>query len=289
MLGPRPFSQYLLRDERTLLVDTGVKETPQDVILPALANLDVSAGELTYVVVTHADVDHFGGNESLRAAAPQAIVCAHARDTPWIESSERIMEERYGWYERYGIGYDPDTLAWLRGALGGDVPVDLVLAGGEEFRLGRKLRVSVLDLPGHSPGHIGLWDAGSRTAIVTDAVMADGLLDTEGNVVHPPPIVDIAGYERSVRLLQKLEPARLLTAHYDVVQGADVARFLDGSLAFVSRARTVVREALEADPRLRLRDLLAHADARLGPFTSMPNELGATLRALLLESGREPQ
>ena len=28
VLGPRPFSQYLLRDERTLLVDTGVKETP---------------------------------------------------------------------------------------------------------------------------------------------------------------------------------------------------------------------------------------------------------------------
>ena len=36
VLGPRPFSQYLLRDERTVLVDTGVKETPGDVILPFL-------------------------------------------------------------------------------------------------------------------------------------------------------------------------------------------------------------------------------------------------------------
>ena len=28
ILGPRPFSQYLLHDERSMLVDTGVKETP---------------------------------------------------------------------------------------------------------------------------------------------------------------------------------------------------------------------------------------------------------------------
>ena len=36
VLGPRPFSQYLLSDDRSLLVDTGVKETPAEVILPAL-------------------------------------------------------------------------------------------------------------------------------------------------------------------------------------------------------------------------------------------------------------
>ena len=39
VLGPRPFSQYLLQDHRSLLVDTGVKETPADVILPALDGL----------------------------------------------------------------------------------------------------------------------------------------------------------------------------------------------------------------------------------------------------------
>ena len=57
ILGPRPFSQYLLHDERSMLVDTGVKETPADVILPALAG-----SEVDFVLVSHADVDHFGGN-----------------------------------------------------------------------------------------------------------------------------------------------------------------------------------------------------------------------------------
>lgn len=279
VLGPRPFSQYLLQDDRSLLVDTGVKETPADVILPALAGLQPD-----FVLISHADVDHFGGNAAIREAAPEAIFCAHEADVPWIEDSELILRERYGWYEAYGIGYPEETFAWLRDAMGPDVPIDLRLRGGEVFRLGRHLAVEILPLPGHSPGHVGVWEPSSRTAIVMDAVMANGLLDTDGTVIHPPPIVDTAGYESSVRLLQSLAPERLLTAHYDVIEGAEVGRFLADSLAFVERAR----RAVAAGGDVPLRELLARADAELGPFTSMPNELAATLRAIVREQGKEP-
>jgi glyoxylase-like metal-dependent hydrolase (beta-lactamase superfamily II) len=280
VLGPRPFSQYLLRDERSLLVDTGTKDTPEEVLLPALDGLQPD-----FVVISHADVDHFGGNAAIREAAPEAVICAHKLDAPWIESAELIMRERYGWYEAFGIPYDGETFAWLRDAMGPDVPVDLRLAGGEVFRLGPSLEVEILPLPGHSPGHIGVWDPASRSAIVVDAILGGGLLDLDGNVIHPPPIVDVPGYEGSIRLLQSLEPARLLTAHYDVIEGDEVGRFLDDSLAFIERAREVVA----ADPDLTLAQLVERGDAELGPFTSMPNELGATLRGVLIESGREPR
>jgi glyoxylase-like metal-dependent hydrolase (beta-lactamase superfamily II) len=284
VLGPRPFSQYFLHDERTLLVDTGVRETPADVILPALNGI-----EPDLVLLTHADVDHFGGTASIRAAAPRTLVLAHAADVPWIESAERILRERYGWYDAYGIGYDPETFAWLRSAMGPDTPVDLRLSGDEVLRLGSRLEVRVLHLPGHSPGHVGLWEPVSRTAIVSDAVLGRGLLDTDGNVVHPPPIGDPAGYERSARLLLDLVPDRLLTAHYEVLEGEEVERFLDESLAFLTQARAVVETALEQDTDVTLRDLLDRGDAELGPFTSMPNELAATLRGVLHELGREPR
>ena len=61
------------------------------------------------------------------------------------------------------------------------------------------------------------------------------------------------------------------------------ANFAD-SLAFVERAR----RAVAAGGDVPLRELLARADAELGPFTSMPNELAATLRAIVREQGKEP-
>ena len=67
---------------------------------------------------------------------------------PWIEDSELILRERYGWYEAYGIGYPEETFAWLRDAMGPDVPIDLRLRGGEVFRLGPRLAVEILHAAG---------------------------------------------------------------------------------------------------------------------------------------------
>jgi glyoxylase-like metal-dependent hydrolase (beta-lactamase superfamily II) len=278
VLGPRPFSQYLLRDELALLFDTGVEETPAEVILPFLDGLQPDL-----VLNSHADVDHYGGNAAIKAAAPKALFLAHELDVPWIESAEAILRERYGWYAEHGLAYDPDTFAWLRNAIGPDTPVDVHLRAGERIRLGPALTVEVLHLPGHTAGHIGLWDPASRTAIVMDAVMGRGLLDMDGNVIHPPPYFDVAGYLGAARTLQALAPERLLTAHYDVIEGADVDRFLADTVAFVEDAGRLVVEALADRGALTLPEVLELGDPRLGPFTSMPNELAGSLRAHLRE------
>jgi len=291
ILGPRPFAQYLLRDERSLLVDTGIMSTPDEVILPAFQELGLDPGDLDYILITHADVDHFGGNAAVRATAPRAIVCAHDADCAWIGDRERILSERYGWYAAHGADadYDADTKDWLRSALGPDVPVDLHLVGGEVFRLGQNLSVEVLHLPGHSLGHIGLWDPVSRSAIITDAALGAGLLNNEGEVIHPPPYVFLQEYQETVRRLQALEPQRLLTAHYAVMEGADVDRFLDESLAFVARARSEIEDVIATAEEVTLAGLLTTLNPVLGPFTSMPIELGSPIRAHLGElvaSGR---
>lgn len=284
VLGPRPFSQYLLLDERSLLVDTGVKETPAEVILPFLDGLQPDL-----VLNSHADVDHYGGNSAIKRAAPDALLLAHVLDAPWIESAAAIMRERYGWYAAHGLAYEPDVLAWLEDAIGEDTPVDIRVRGGEQIRLGPRLTVELLHLPGHSPGHLGLWEPASRTAVVIDAVLGRGLLDTEGAVIHPPPYFDVAGYLGSARALQALRPARLLTAHYEVMEGEAVDRFLADTIAFVEDAGALVEAELARRQSLSLADLLAVADPLLGPFTSMPNELAGSLRAhlqVLVREGR---
>jgi len=291
ILGPRPFAQYLLRDERTLLVDTGVASTPGEVILPAFQELGLDPADLDYVLISHADVDHVGGNAAICAAAPRAIFCAHMADSDWIGDRERILRERYGWYAAHGpdADYDADTKDWLRNALGPDVPVELHLVGGEMFRLGPRLTVEVLHLPGHSAGHVGLWDLASRSAIITDAALGAGLLSNEGQVIHPPPYMLLEEYEATVRRLRRLAPERLLTAHYAVMEGAQVDCFLEASLAFVSRARSAIEEAIAVSNEVTIAGLLANLNPVLGPFTSMANELAGPIRAHLRElvaSGR---
>ena len=285
VLGPRPFAQYLLRDQRSMLVDTGIISTPEDVLLPAFRALQFDPADLDFVLITHADVDHFGGNAAVREAAPRAILCAHAEDVPLIADGERILRERYGWYAAHGAAadYDEASKAWLRDVVGPDVPVDLHLMGGEWFRLGPSLALRVLHLPGHTRGHLGLWDPVSRTAIMTDAVLGAGLLNAEGEVIHPPPYVLSEAYEATIRRLQGLRPARLLTAHYPVMEGEAADRFLEESLAFVTRARAAVLAELDARGEVTLAELLASLNPVLGPFTSMANELGGPLRAHLRE------
>ena len=188
--------------------------------------------------------------------APLAVFCAHGADVPWIEDRERILRERYGWYAAHDVDYSPEEKDWLRGAMGPNVPIDLRLSGGESFRLGPELVVQIIHLPGHSPGHVGLWEPTSRTAIITDAALGSGLYDMAGNVISPPPYFDVAAYEGSVRFLSSLSPQRLLTAHYEVMEGDDAARFLEESTTFIERARRAVAEALAEQGELTLRELL---------------------------------
>jgi len=279
VLGPRPFSQYLLYGEKCLLVDTGVAETPEGVILPYLDSVGLHPSDLDFVLNTHADVDHFGGNNAIRDAASRAVLCAHATDVAWIEERSRILHERYGWYADEDVDYPPEVKDWLRDAMGPDVPIDLRLVGGETFRLGPDLEVEVLHLPGHSPGHVGLWEPRSATAIITDAALGAGLLDMEGRVISPPPYFDVAAYEGTVSLLRSLSPRLLLTTHYGVMEEQEAARFLEESAAFVERARRAVSEAIVENGELGLYGLLEVTNPTLGPFTVMENELADTLRA----------
>lgn len=285
VFGPRPFAQYLLRDELSMLVDTGIDATPGDVIMPFFEQVAFAPESLTYVLTSHADVDHFGGNSALRAAAPNARFCASALDTPIITNRTRAMIERYGWYAEHGPGadYDEETKGLLSAGMGPDTDIDIELTGGEWFRLGPKLRVQILALPGHSAGHLGVWEPESRSAIVIDAVLGEGLYNFDHEIIHPPPYMDAAAYERTIATLRGLQPDRLLTAHYDVIEGAEVDAFLEASAAFVARTRAAVRHAAQTDGVVTLADLLAVLGPELGPFTSFPNELAGPIRSHLGE------
>jgi glyoxylase-like metal-dependent hydrolase (beta-lactamase superfamily II) len=279
-LGERYVCQYLLvGEERTLLVDTGLREMPSTVVAPYLESLGLGLANVDDVLISHADVDHCGGNRLLRSLAPRARLWCGEADRSWIESNAAMLAGNYRWYEPYGFGPSPDDVAFLEHELGGDAPVDVGLRGGETLRLGPSWRVEVLALPGHTPGHVGLWDPRSGAAVVIDAVLSDGVYDRAGNRLIPPRYYSARDYEATIRRLRALDPALVLTAHYEVMQRDAARSFLDRSLAFVG----AVRAAVAAGQTRELWPLTQAVDAAVGPFPAFTHELAASVRAHLAE------
>lgn len=276
-LGARRMAQWVVRGPgRAVLVDAGVATTPDDVLVGALAELGLTPGDLTDVMITHADVDHYGGLGRLRALAPGARFRAHAADRPLIESFAAIARERYGWYRGHGLDYDAATWAWLRDAAGPDTALDGELAPGEVIDLGGGLALEVLHLPGHSDGHVGLWEPRSRTAIVADAAMGEGFFSRDGRLLAPTPYTDIEAYRRTIDAIRSLGAQRLETSHFPSLDAAGAAAHLDTTERFVAAVERVVAAAPAGQP---LAELLPHADATLGPFPEAAVELARCLGA----------
>jgi glyoxylase-like metal-dependent hydrolase (beta-lactamase superfamily II) len=274
-LGERYVCQYLVvGEERTLLVDTGLREMPRTVIAPYLDGRRVDD-----VLISHADVDHCGGNVAMRELAPGARFLCGEPDRAWIESNAAMLAGNYRWYEAYGFGPSAEDVAFLEHELGGDAPIDAGLRGGETLRVGPGRELEVLEFSGHTLGHLGLWDAETGAAIVIDAVLADGVYDRAGNRLIPPRYYDAAAYEATIRRLRALDPELLLTAHYEVMERAAAREFLDRSLEFVGAVRAAVRASRTTD----LRALTEEVDAAVGPFPAFTHELAASVRAHLAE------
>ena len=278
-LGARFMCQYLLTGEdRTVLVDTGLAETPEEVIIPYLEGIGLSLGDLDEVIISHADVDHCGGNRALKERDRSLWFSCGEPDRAWIENDELMLSDIYRWYEPYGFGPDEDSVEWIREELGGDSPVDAGLRGGETMRLGPDRRIEILHLPGHTPGHLGIWDPNNGAAIIIDAALETGIYDREGNRLIPPRYFDATAYQNTIRKLLALRPEHLLTAHYPPMQGKEALDFLDRSMQFTQQLHSVVSEGAHSGTT-ELWELTRRADERLGPYPEFMHELAAGVRA----------
>ena len=123
-------------ERRTVLIDTGLAGTPEEVIVPYLEEIGLGVEDVDEVIISHSDVDHCGGNRALKEMNPSLRFSCGEADRAWVESTGRIMAEIYLWSEPYGFGPDEESKDWIRTELGGDSPVDVGLRGGETLRLG---------------------------------------------------------------------------------------------------------------------------------------------------------
>jgi hydroxyacylglutathione hydrolase len=115
-----------------------------------------------------------------------------------------------------------DAAAW---AAGKPVAASRVQAlfGWKPVAAARELRAddtvgrgfTVLDTPGHSPGHISLWREADRTLICGDVFLNLNFYTTAPGLNEPPKLftVDPSRNRASARRLAEMEPELVLFGH----------------------------------------------------------------------------
>ena len=269
-VGPRYLFQHMLVGERILLVDSGMAHTPQEVIFPYLRSMGYEPTRIDYLLITHPDSDHFGGNAEIREAAPRAfILCGHA-DRRMIENPDVLLRERCGRYERdHEIAYSTEDKQRIARMAGKATAVDISLVGGEEISLAQNWRVRALLTPGHSHGHLTVYDDRSQTGIIGDAVLWRGIPEVGGEMMLPPSYILPSAYLATIQMLENLPLKFLLTSHYRALQGNDIKVFFQQSREFCLSAEQLLVDLLaHSGTPLTLKEIIAALNPQLGPFHS---------------------
>ena len=285
-LGERYVACYLVvGEDAALLVDSGVASTPAGSILPYAAGIRVAAERIRWAVVSHADVDHMGGNAALAAALPSVTLIAHEADRALIEDEDRIVEQRYREFAAgHGIDIDGAMVAWCH-EVAVAAPIGLTITGTVTLDLGNR-RVEVFATPGHSPGSISVWDGETRSAITSDAVLGSTLHFADGRPAFPPTYRLPGPYRATIAELERRDPVWLLTAHEPVMDAAAGRAFLHESRAFTDRLEARALEELRsAAGPLTTRSLIDLLAPRMGTWAEsawmfLANELVGHLEEL---------
>jgi hydroxyacylglutathione hydrolase len=124
---------------------------------------------LQAIALTHAHLDHVGGVAALKKLKPEAKINLHKGD----EFMYRALPEQPAW-----IGIPRAQWAALGLAFEEPPAVDEYWSDGQKYRVG-ELEFEVRHCPGHTPGHVVLYEPGERKVFVGDVLFAGSIGRTD--------------------------------------------------------------------------------------------------------------
>jgi glyoxylase-like metal-dependent hydrolase (beta-lactamase superfamily II) len=196
---------YLLGD---VLVDAGTARAGKR--LPAL----LEGRPVAAHALTHAHPDHAGGSATV-AGALGVPVWASAGDAPQVEAGHALAADTWA------------APLLRRASSWPPAPVARRLSDGDHIGHG----FTVLEVPGHSAGHIAFWREADRTLVCGDVFFNMRLPTLKPELREPPRILtwDPARNRASARRLAALEPALVLFGHGPPLRDPERLRaFTDG-------------------------------------------------------------
>ncbi len=212
---------YLIRGQgESVLIDTGNWTLPEhdngmgDFLIELL---DKEKNDLKYIVITHFHYDHTGNAQLLKDRYGAEVV-AHPADKPIIEdplivtrrenitrfgtTPEEVLRD-FNLKEGESLGLaDPEIIKkyWYF-----PVEVEVEVNHGDILEVGG-LKLEVIHLPGHCPGHIGIHNPHTGT-------LYSGDLLHYPTPLGPYPIGDAKAHSASIERCLEIAPQALFEGH----------------------------------------------------------------------------
>jgi glyoxylase-like metal-dependent hydrolase (beta-lactamase superfamily II) len=245
LFGERNLFQYLFVGDSVVLFDTGVAPTPGVAIFPYLEKLGIRPERITMAITSHADGDHQGGNHAIKQASPRTLLACGADDQEMIEDPQVLWDRRYNFLKAdYGVGVDRDPSP----DAGKPEKVDVGFAGGERIRIRKDWQLEVLHVPGHSHGHLALYDPQHQSAFIADAVHGRGCPKARGGMALPVTYYYVDVYLSTLGLLENLPINTLYTAHWPIMRNGEIGDFFAESRQTVRTFDQVILASLNRHP-----------------------------------------
>lgn len=177
-----------------VLIDAG-PEGAVGSLATHLSSLGYDIDDVWLVLLTHHDGDHAGGVADLLERT-DAVVAAHREEAPFVRGDR-----------------DP-----IKGGSYPSAPVDLELADGVVIPTAAG-PMTVVETPGHAPGHVSLFFPEGGLLLAGDALVADGEEPISGPKPEYTPEMDRA--LESVGRLADLDVEHVVCYHGGYVDGVD--------------------------------------------------------------------
>lgn len=151
------------KTKRAICIDPG------DDSAEIVSAIDKHGFELQAIAVTHAHLDHVGGVSSLKKIKPGADIMIHRAD----EFIYEALPEQAAW-----IGIPREQWPAFGFDFAAPPKADGYWEDGQTYKVG-ELEFEIIHCPGHTPGHVVLFEKSERKVFVGDVLFAGSIGRTD--------------------------------------------------------------------------------------------------------------
>lgn len=188
-----------------VMVDAQTRRNQAALVIELMALHGVDPKSMRYLINTHSDFDHIGGNAVLLDRVPDLQIVAGTPEAATIENPFSRMNSTSFASERI-----VENLTTCKVAV--RVDQDMTLTIGE-------LRLQIICTPGHSPGSICVYHEASQTLFTGDTVLGSGRWG--GPLGLPLVRMNLDTMLTSLTKLTHLNVDWLLPGHGNIVHGGN--------------------------------------------------------------------